>query len=108
MSSRHHIRGQLVDGLRQTGATVLAAEQIADLAVHAAEQAMVAVFRTCSSLGGNDALSGAIIAYQLAEELARINAEQLIAKLQGLSGVNSTEMNIGRDVPAVAAAGSTQ
>lgn len=102
------IRGQLIDGLRQTGAKPEIAEQIADLAIHAAEQAILIVHRICAPLGGTNGMSAGLIAYQLIEELAQTNAQTLAAKLQSLPGIRTMERQIGRAAPASAAAGSTQ
>ncbi len=108
MTGNDIIRSQLVDGLRQTGADALKAGQIADLAIHAAEQAILVVHRICAPLGGPDGMSAGCIAYQLIEQLARTNAEGLVAQLQALPGVCTTEMAIGKDVPYAAAAGAVQ
>lgn len=108
MSEHDIIRNQLVDGLRQAGAGAEISGQTADLAIHAAEEAIKAVYRVCTVLGGTEGMACGSIALQLLESLARTNGQELRAKMMAMPGTRSIEATIGHQVPAAAAAGSTQ
>lgn len=73
------IRRQIIEGLITAKCEPLPAEAIADVAIHSSEEAIRTVKRLCASLPGDDKLSANCIALQLLEELARINAADVMA-----------------------------
>lgn len=100
VQAREAIAGQLVRKLVSMGAPADDAHAIADVAIHAAEEAVKTIQRITATLPGTDKGTAMMIGYQIAEELCRTNGEAVTEHMRQLPGVREVEATIGSEAQA--------